>query len=325
MAASRLNDSRRAAAALRRAVIDIGSDTVHLIVGAVQDGPDGQRVVHDVSHRSVLLELGRGVALEGRIDPDHLVGLDATVLKFVKLARKEAGHLVMVATEASRRAENGPAVLARLSEKAGEPIRVLSGTREAQLGFCGVLESLKPSGCQLVIDSGGASTEVSISQGREYVSGVSLPVGAASLSASFQGDPPSPLSWALSGIKVGEVIGRLPALQPRHAWATGGSAHHLVGLESVEHDRKPARLHMTDLDSLSRELLKHSSSKLGERRGEDPRRVALLASGALILAAILEHYHIRACTVLPAGLREGILLASAANPLNWWQEGAPGC
>ncbi len=48
--------------------------------------------------------------------------------------------------------------------------------------------------------------------------------------------------------------------------------------------------------------------------------MALLPAGVLILAALLRHYGLDQCTVVPYGLREGILLAAAENPLSWWQD-----
>jgi len=308
----------------RWAIIDIGSDTVHLLVADIREGEDTGRTVKVLSQRSVLLELGRDVAVDGRIDSAQIPGLDATVTKYAKTARREAKHLVVVGTEASRRAANGSVVIERLSKRIDEPIRILSGVREAQLGFRGVRPNLKGAGCQLVIDSGGASTEVSVSQGREYVAGVSLPVGSALLAASLRGDPPSPISWALSALPIGTALSKLPQMQPKRAWATGGSAHHLAGLESAESTHKSPRLSIAELDELAHAFLTKSSQKLGQQRHQDPRRVALLPTGALILAAVLRAYNLEQCTVLSAGLREGILLAASENPLGWWQDASFG-
>jgi exopolyphosphatase / guanosine-5'-triphosphate,3'-diphosphate pyrophosphatase len=305
----------------RWAVIDVGSDTVHLLVAEYSDGQ--QPALRAVSHRSLLLELGRDVAANGLIDAGAAKTLRDTVIKYARLARREAGHLVLAATEASRLASNGAEVLASIGEAVGEPIRVLSGTREARLGFLGARAQLKPSGCQLLIDSGGASTELSITQGREYVAGVSLPIGAALLAAGLEGDPPSLLSWALSAVKVGAALRDLPPMHPTRAWATGGSAHHLVRLESSNAGRAAQKVRMADLELLSRRLLKRPSKEIAAERGQDPRRVALLPVGALILGAILKYYGLDACTVIAAGVREGIVFAAAQDPIGWWRDQAP--
>ncbi|MCX7617713.1 hypothetical protein [Tepidiforma sp.] len=306
----------------RRAVIDIGSDTVHLVIGRLVPGPGGGPAVETLESHSVLLELGLEVARYGRIDPRDLRGLEAVVTRFAAKARREAGHLVIGATEASRRAANGGEVLAELAQRVGEPIRLLSGVREAQLGVLGVRARLDERGEQLVVDSGGASTELSLTSGREVWAAASLGAGAAALRAAMPGDPPGPLTWALGAAAAGMALAAAPPGRPAKAWATGGTAHHLVRLERKTRNRKPAALTMGEMERLSGELLRKPAEKLGRRRKQDPRRVALLAPGVLILAAVLRHYGLERCTVLPEGVREGMLLASALEGETWWQDRA---
>ena len=301
----------------RWAALDVGSDTVHLLVAEVTHEPFGRLAVRQLAHRSVLLELGREVATRGRFGREALRAVAGSVRDFVRVARQYEARLIVAATEATREASNGSAVMTRLEQLAGTPPRILSGVREAQLGFVATRAALPPSGLHLLVDSGGASTELSLVAGHRLRASASLPVGAALLAASIPGDPPR----ALAAIRIGASLGAAPAGWPTRMYATGGTAHNLAGLER---DRKghpaPVRLTLADLDEITARLLRSSAPKVARRSGEDARRVALLGPGALILAAIAQRYALDEMTVLPEGVRDGMILAAARDPDGWWED-----
>ena len=299
------------------AAIDIGSDTIHLLVG-VPSGPPDAGVVERIEQHGELIELGRRVARKGHIGEHAAHELEALLLGYVAVAHKRADRVVIGATEALRRASDGPALVERLGQKAGLAVRVLSGEREAQLGFAGVVHRLAEAGPQLLIDSGGASTELTVCEGRKALASASLPVGAALLGASLVGDPPDALSWALGGTLIGRALAAAPAGAPARAFATGGSAHNLAGLERTKGREGLQVLTVAALRQEAAELLAVPSAKLARRSGEDPRRVAILPPGLLIVAAVLDHYQLDRVTVVPEGLRDGMILAAAASGDDWW-------
>jgi len=210
--------SRPARPPERWAALDIGSDTVHLLVAKVERGPFGRLAVRQVAHRSSLVELGREVALHGRFRRTSIRELEAAVGRYVEIARRGDARLIVAATEASREAANGSEVLARLERLTGTPARILSGGREAQLGFLAARAVLPPKGVDLLVDSGGASTEVSVVADRRLVASASLAVGAASLAAVVPGDPPKPLPWALAAVRIGTVVEAAPIARPSSRW-----------------------------------------------------------------------------------------------------------
>ena len=301
----------------RIAAIDIGSDTIHLLIGSVASTEAGP-VVTRLQQEGELLLLGGRVAIKGRIGESAAAAIEKTLLRFVSVGRRRASKVVISATEALRRADDGPAIVERLSKAASEPIRVLSGTREAELDFAGIRHRLAPAGSQLIVDSGGASTELTLTEGRRLVASASLPVGAALLGATLRGDPPEALSWALRARQIGAALAAAPPGKPVRAWATGGSAHNLAGLERTRGKSGPQRLTMPALGRLATQLLTTSSKRLARRRGEDPARVAILPPGLLIIAAVLEHYELGSVTVVPEGVREGMILAVASIGDDWW-------
>jgi exopolyphosphatase/guanosine-5'-triphosphate,3'-diphosphate pyrophosphatase len=310
--------------ATRFAAIDIGSDTVHLLIAELSGPPDTGRlkVIHSESD---LVELGRVVDRRGRITTSAEADVRRRLDRMVRRAHKAGATLLIAATEASRRAANGHEVLARLGVHANAPIRLLSPAREAQLGFAGVRPELPGRGDLVVIDSGGASTETTLARGRTIVESASLPVGAALLAAELKGDPPPPIDWALTSIRIGATLAALPPGRPRRAIATGGTAHGLLELSRFRARRRPGSdldVTLAELEKVAAALLARPAARIGTDAGIDPRRVALLAPGVLILSAILRHYGLTEFRVVEAGLREGMVRAAATNADRWWLDAA---
>jgi exopolyphosphatase/pppGpp-phosphohydrolase len=77
---------------------------------------------------------------------------------------------------------------------------------------------------------------------------------------------------------------------------------------------------MPALSKLATQLLALPSRKLARRSGEDPRRLAILAPGLLIIASVLEHYELTSVTVVPEGVREGMILAVSSIGDDWWRD-----
>ena len=304
---------------VRIAAIDVGSDTVHLLIADVSASPAGP-VVKRVEQRGELIELGRQIAATGRIGAHAAAKLEAVLRRYIKVARRGSGTIVIGATEALRRATDGPALVERLSSELGEPIRVLSGAREAALGLSGAVHRLDSAGVQLLIDSGGASTELTLTNGVRTTAAASLPVGAALLGAELRGDPPEALSWALTGARIGSALASAPRGEPSRAWATGGSAHNLAGLERSKGRSGDQLLTMAELTSLAGRLLAEPARKLARRSEEDPARVAILPPGLLIIATVLAHYGLDQVTVVPEGLREGMVTAAFELGPDWWRD-----
>jgi exopolyphosphatase/guanosine-5'-triphosphate,3'-diphosphate pyrophosphatase len=309
----------RATATTRIAAIDIGSDTVHLLIADATRSAEGI-TVERVEQEGELLELGRAVAEDGRIG-DHAKPLAVALTRYAERARIRADRTVVGATEALRAASDGPELVDRLAAQIGLPIRILSGAREAALGLLGAGHRLDATGPQLLIDSGGASTELTLTDGRRPAASASVPVGAARLGAMLRGDPPQALSWALCGTRIGVALAGAPAGSPKRAWATGGSAHNLAGIERAgSHGTAGKRLGRPEMDDLATRLLAEPAAKLAKRSGEDPRRVAILPPGLLIIAAVLQHYGLEEVTVVPDGLRDGMVVAAVDRGDDWWRD-----
>jgi exopolyphosphatase/guanosine-5'-triphosphate,3'-diphosphate pyrophosphatase len=298
----------------RCAVVDIGSNSIHLLIADRERGGGGYRI-RRIESPATLLGLGRTVGASGRLDDGAARELGRVVTRQVKQAeRAKVTELHVVATAAVRQAADGRSRMAALAREIGAPIRILTARREAELGFIGLVDDLDPQQEQVTIDGGGASTEVSIAHGRRRGDAISLPVGGSLLSVTYD-DPPTAAQLDAVREHVEDLLDLLPRGAPLAAVATGGSARKLplvVGGRSGQ---------PVDLDTIERALTalrSVPSAVLAKGTGMQRRRVQSLAAGAIILGTILRHYRLDHCRLSPRGIREGILIAAADEPDYWW-------
>jgi exopolyphosphatase/guanosine-5'-triphosphate,3'-diphosphate pyrophosphatase len=297
----------------RLAAIDIGSDTIHMIVIQRQKG---DRLKH-VLEKSRLMELGLLEERKGSL-PDYAQGsIRRTLESFVRQAR-EAGtsEILIGATAALRDDLHRSTIAARLSRAVGLPVRIISRQREIELGFLAARHNLRPTGKQIFVDGGGASTEITLCEGRNARQTASLPVGASRLSVLLEGDPPGLLTFARLMVPIRDAMRKAPSAQSvRTAVFSGGAAHHICNVAGTPRHL----LTRAALERALRHLLKKPARKIAKKYDFDPRRVPLLISGAVILAAILDHYGLERAAVTASTVREGMILAYLARPKAWWK------
>jgi exopolyphosphatase / guanosine-5'-triphosphate,3'-diphosphate pyrophosphatase len=207
----------------RLAAIDVGSNSIHMIVVAPEPG-GGYRVL-DREREMVRLgrsALGRGTLSEGAMS----AGVEA-LKKMTTLARlKGATRTVAVATSAVREAANGEEFLTRVKAQTGIDVRPLDGEEEARLIFRAVREvvDLGPKSA-IIADVGGGSTEWIVTRAGHLQRVASAPVGSLRSAASLTGDPPSAASITTLRARLRVAIDRLPV--PRRTErmvATSGTA-----------------------------------------------------------------------------------------------------
>src|SRR3984885_8055182 len=175
---------------MRLGVLDIGSNTVHLLV---VDAYPGAAPLPAFSHKVDL-------RLAEHLDPDNTLShtgekqLTTVVSEALRIAEdKGVEDVIAFATSAIRDADNGDDVLSRVQERTGAHIRVLSGEHEARLTFLAARRWFGwSSGRLLVVDIGGGSLEIGAGPDEEPEAVVSLPLGAGRLTRDwFTSDPPS--------------------------------------------------------------------------------------------------------------------------------------
>ncbi len=176
---------------MRLGVLDVGSNTVHLLV---VDAHQGARPVPAFSHKAEL-RLGDHLDAGNRLSQDCAMQLRDFVDDALRIAEdKGVQELLAFATSAVRDAVNGDEVLARIQEETRVDIRVLPGPDESRLTFLAARRWFGwSSGRLLMLDIGGGSLEIASGVDEEPGVAVSLPLGAGRLTRDWLvGDPPTP-------------------------------------------------------------------------------------------------------------------------------------
>jgi len=285
----------------RHSVVDVGSNTIHLLVGKVE----GDAVL-PVTGEKVSARLGAGVEKRGRLDDDRLALAAEAITLFTRIAALNgAPSPEILATSAVRDAQNGPELVERVREGTGLGMRLISGEKEAALGFRGALSAVRREGPVLVVDLGGGSAQLILGEASEGPERrVSLPLGTNRTTERFvEGDPPT-------DEELGALREHVPQLLPdwdvggAEVVAVGGSARAMIKIT-------PDRLTVGRLWRLSEEIRERPSGVLAREHGLAPERARVLPAAVTTLAAILEHFGKEELIVARGGIREGALLALA--------------
>src|SRR6266436_4742814 len=144
---------------MKLAALDVGTNTVLMLV--VERNPDGE--LRTLAELSRITRLGRGIESSARLDPQAAAATLDAIVEFTAQARALGAETILaVATAAMRDASDGAEFLARVRERAGIELEIISGESEAQLAWLAVSHGLKldPAEHVLVVDIGGGSTEL---------------------------------------------------------------------------------------------------------------------------------------------------------------------
>jgi exopolyphosphatase/guanosine-5'-triphosphate,3'-diphosphate pyrophosphatase len=286
------------------ASVDIGSNSVHLLVAEVA----GHRITPIVDE-SVFLGLGAAVAERGYLGSAARAGLVEALAEYAEASRRlGARDLTFVGTEPIRRAADAGRVLAEVHEATGAPMHVLSHEEEAFATLIGVTEGMPVTRETLVVDVGGGSSEFCAVDASRPPRAVGIRLGSARLTDRFvTHDPATPAEVAaMHAIALEAVEGALEA-SPAEIVVVGGTASNLLKvLMAGNGDRSVTREGIAEAQAV---LGAQPSDQAAEGYLIRPGRARILAAGAAILDAILEHYRAPSLRVSEAGIREGTILA----------------
>lgn len=299
---------------MRLAAVDIGSNTVHVLVADVVRGK-----LEDVAHYVEMPELGPTVARTGMIGKRSRTALRA-LRKVIEQAQKHGyQRLVAAATEAVREASDRAAFVEQASRLIGVPVRVISQETEARLSFLGVASRHAVRREWAMVDLGGASTEVVIARGTEMAHVALLNLGSGVLASQFLSDPPRPEERARLRRAALRELARSPDGEVERLVATGGTASNLPRVLSRRNP--PAVLTTDDLlrcvDRLDRARARDVDATLGLGLS----RVKAMRGGVEVLLLFLDWYGLTVLHISHEGLRHGMLLAYLAHNEDWWRDG----
>lgn len=295
-----------------RAAVDIGSNSVHLLVAAV----DGHRL-EVLTDGSVFLGLGQAVADRGVLGTEARAELAATLERYVDEARDlDAIDVALLGTEPIRRAGDASRLVREVEAARHVPLHVLSHEEEALLTLVGVTEGLPVPRDTLVVDVGGGSTEFSVigPAGAPHVIGLRL--GSATLTGRFAThDPPSVDELAAMRAAAAAAVRGAPDANPTDIVAVGGTASNLLKvLEAPVDDRVLSRARIAEAEAI---LTNETAAAAAQRHRLNPVRARVLPAGGAILDAVLERYAAERLRVSEASVREGAILATSHAGVAW--------
>ncbi len=300
------------------AAVDIGSNSVRLKISRLV----AHRLVEIHEDREVT-RLGESVFRSGLLSPEA-IALTVKVLRRFHRAIQRAGAdtLRVVATSALRDARNSRAFLEWVRSATGWRVEIISGLEEARLIHLGLTSSTRiNSSPVLMLDLGGGSCELTISNRGHIRETVSLPLGAVRLTNDFlHHDPPrkSEIRQLRSFItrEVTRVSSRIAGAKPHVVIATSGTAEALAAVCHAMYRTKSQR-GMTVTRLQMRRIAKMLARlSLEERRkvtGIGVRRAEIVIAGAAVYAELLERYKLGGFRFSPLGLRDGLLAQMAAE------------
>jgi exopolyphosphatase/guanosine-5'-triphosphate,3'-diphosphate pyrophosphatase len=297
---------------MRLAAVDIGSNTVHSLVADVDRGK-----LEDVAHYVEMPELGPHVAKTGSIGTQGRVAIRA--LKSV-VARASTHHfdvLIAGATQAVRQAADGEEFARQAGEAIGVPVHIIPGRREAELSFMGAASRHAARREWVMIDLGGASTEVCIGNGRELVRSATLEIGSGVLASKFLSDPPRPEERARLRRAALRELAQAPDGDVERLVATGGTASNLPYVLAKRNP--PPVLTTHDLLQCEKRLDEGRARGVAERTGLPANRVKAMRAGVEVILLFLDWYGLAVLQISHQGLRHGMLLAYLERPDSWWR------
>ena len=286
--------------AVRRACIDIGSNTTRLLVAECRGGD-----LRELHHERAFTRIGGGVLGDGAISPTKIATVvDGVVNQYRRALELGAVDVRAIATAAIRRSPNGSELVDAIVAACGLTVEILSSEEEARLAFVGAARTLDhvPGGELGVVDVGGGSSELVVGTAPNRVKwSASFAVGSGDLADGFlHSDPPSEAELSRARAHVASAVGDVQVPHPTEAVAVGGSAASLRRLAGP----------VLDADAFARALGVLASARavdVARRFALDLERVRLLAAGLLILQTASELFG-AALQVGRGGIREAVLL-----------------
>lgn len=301
---------------MRLGVLDVGSNTVHLLV------VDAHRGGHPtpMSSTKATLRLAEATDSSGKITKRGADKLVSTIDEFAKIGGSSGcAELMAFATSAVRDAENSDDVLARVRKETGVELQVLRGVDESRLTFLAVRRWFGWSAGRIVnLDIGGGSLEVSSGVDEEPEVAMSLPLGAGRLTREWlPDDPPGRRRVAMLrdwlDAELSEACATvLDAGAPDLAVATSKTFRSLARLTGAAPSAAGPRVKRTLTANGLRQLIsfisRMTTADRAELEGVSAERAPQIVAGALVAEASMRALSIEQVDICPWALREGLIL-----------------
>lgn len=292
------------------AVIDIGSNTLRLLIGNLKENK-----INKLYSDRVVTRLGKNIIKSGLLSAESSKKSINTLKKFKKISEKfNVSCIIAIGTSALREAKNSKDFSETIKKLMGINIHIISGKEEAYYTLCGVMdEKFNKEDSIFLLDIGGGSTEW-VYWKKQSVNSGSLLLGALKIKEKFLNiDPYSheSISKAEEFIKK-EIEKSLPKIKSDKFIAIGGTASTLGMINMELSNYCPEKTHMSEIDTdkikeILKKLLSISLEERKKIKGIPSNRADIICSGLLILRQIIEYLNIDKVIISENGILEGIM------------------
>lgn len=292
---------------MRVAIIDLGTNSVRFDVHSLaQTGKT--KLLH---REKLMIRLGQGVFLKGRMDPSAVERTVEAMLHFQEIAEGlRVRKVVAFGTSALREATDATSLVEEVKRRTGIEIKVISGKEEAKFIAQGILANeTPPKGRYALVDIGGGSTEVSVCRGAHVNRAHSFPLGTARLQQVFlKRSPPREANVKQMRDYVYNVLTQKMRSERWPGCETILGSSGTVRAVARILDRKKARsFSVKDLSALVKEMAGMNTTQLLEIEGMESKRVDMILAGATLLEEIALALGAKKILATEYSLRDGII------------------
>lgn len=303
---------------MTRAVIDLGTNSLKCVIASVEKGSFS--VLRDFSQ---VTRLGECLQKSGSIGSDAMQRNLKSLKDIASICRElETEFLLCVGCATLRRSADADVFRSLVCKELGWQLHTLSAEEEARLTFAASAYLAPPDLPCAVIDIGGGSTELAFGGSTGIHSGISLPLGAVTLTSGFiHSDPIKQNDLQDLQYYIRQQLAEV-AFPPQNTFAIacGGSATSLasvlLGLSVFDQELVEGKL--LSKEELQRQIELYSVSGLETRKeivGLDPDRADIILSGAILLQEIMLHFGWEQVAISTRGIRHALLLDET-----YWEE-----
>jgi exopolyphosphatase/guanosine-5'-triphosphate,3'-diphosphate pyrophosphatase len=296
---------------LRIAAIDVGSNSVHMIVAQI----DADGGVTTLWRMKEMVGLGRISFPSKRLSAEAMDRAVDTLFRFNQAAmQRGAERVVIVATSAVREAINGGDLIQRIREQLKLYVKVVTARDEARLIYLGVRHELdlgkQPS---LIIDIGGGSVEFIVGNSEEAALLESRKLGASRLTAGFVKNDPITKAEGKALIahfhaEIDPLLEQIRDLKPVQVIATSGTMENLAQLCGDKDDDGNPIITRKSFERVLKQLIDSNANKREKMAGLDSHRKEQIVAAAMLVGFVMEELKIKQIKLCHSALREGILI-----------------
>lgn len=304
---------------LRLAAIDIGTNTIRLVVVEVDNG--ALRVLDDEREPT---RLGHGLYDTGRLSEEAMERTLAALGRMKAIAEGlKVSEIRAIATAAVREASNGRTFRRRAERRHGLRIQVISSRKEARLAYLSIVRRFNLDGRPVaMVDMGGGSVEVVLAAGTVIERVYSLPLGAVRLTERcVTSDPISNRDWKALNKQIEREIDKIigkPQFRTPTMLGSGGTFTTLASM--IKSQRRGLAgsvqgypLNRSDVDQLLQRLRGTTLAQRRQLTGVNADRADIIVAGVAVIARLAERLGSEVIRANEGGIREGLLLSMIAE------------